>query len=115
MKNARFWVSIHGQPVKLTLEDGIRISHTTGGPNEEGYSYTTRTWRQFWDRVYFTVDTDARDCDGRMCTHTELQANLDHLKSGYFDEKSKIAYPDWNRRSYPHSYQRDYSAEAMGY
>ena len=63
----RFWVHVHGSPVKFTLRGEQVIHLFEGGATEEGYSYT-HTWYCLDEQglPYRAWSTDSSDCDGRM-------------------------------------------------
>ncbi len=117
IETARFWTSISGTAVKLSIRDGESFSIQYGGPTEEGYSYTNETYTRHGSTIACEIDNTARDCDGQFDSHGESMCFLDRLavRKGYYTEYHDgrvILYPDWNHVS---SGQRDYSAERAGY
>lgn len=98
----RFKDSAHGGEVTLTIKPGQTLSHSEGGRTDEGYSYTGTTWKFERGELRCETYTEARDCDGRLDTGGVYFANA--IKANGF--------PDWTHED---SYQRDHSAEAMGY
>lgn len=118
----RFWHYINGSPVKLTLHDGQTIDHYHSEPTDEGYSYSGVSLSYDADSraVYFESSSGGRDCDGRIdhygdlvCPIGKLDANERILKRKHDTIDGEIlAFPDWEKISV---WQRDHSAEAMGY
>ena len=114
MRNARFWVWWHCEWVKLTLEPGQDLSATCGGRHEEGWSYTSKTWRHDGDRVIRETTTNASDCDGRIDFYQDDFCLLENLKAEepFLHEDAEIRVPAWERLS---ASQRDHEAERAGY
>ena len=53
-RNARFWVysgNAEGGWVKLTLKPGQTLTHASGGPCDEGYSYREDSWHHAGDHL----------------------------------------------------------------
>ena len=120
MKRVRFWEFINGDWVRLTLTPGDCIAHRDGGANEEGYRVSWHTW-SYDDNVpcvRYSVDTDARDCDGRCTYRGDFICRLDQLavRANYGKETDSagrvIMLPEWQEMS---EARRDFSAEAAGY
>lgn len=120
---ARFWVVYGGGlAVKIKLRKGQTAYHVDGGPTDEGYSYTTRTWHFDGDGVSLTAFTDARDCDGRIQHHHESYCLLRELAAGYCaanygstehdSDTYSLRFPRWMPVK---ASQRDFAAEAAGY
>ncbi len=118
--NARFWEFVNGDFVKLCLKPGQSITHSHGGPTEEGYSWESHRWQHVGDGVAMLMQSDARDCDGRISHESAYFAPLFQLHDsprilpvdGMTGQLHLIAMPLWTEQN---SSQRDYSAEAMGY
>lgn len=126
--NARFWHYSSGAGyVTLTLRPGKAITIRSGGPTDEGFSYTTETYEYDVDenRIIYTAECNARDCDGPLDRVYISACQLDMLHardlSQVFDasnwpEEHKacagIFMPEWQKLS---SSQRDAYAEAAGY
>ena len=98
---------------EITVEEGgKRISFSSGGPNEEGYSYTVR---EYWAEdgiVYRREITQSKDCDGRIdreCV-TTWDGETYRLDDTVLEYGQPL--PHWERQD---ASQRDYSAEAAGY
>ncbi len=114
---ARFWDWTDGCWVKLSIRPGAALHRTTGGPHEEGYSYTAEQWHHTGTGVRYERYTWGRDCDGRhessaeaYCPLADLAAVLLNSQDGLGTEA--IRRPDWQPGE---SYQRDHTAEAAGY
>ncbi len=130
LPNARFWVYVNDNPVKLTLKPGQSLHYESGGDTDEGwcFEYTDWTYTVEADGPYVTREwcQEARDCDGRIDRTTTHGCPVDGLcvicDSACIEEVVEIgpteddalfvAYPMWNKLECS---QRDRSAEAMGY
>lgn len=121
MHNVRFWVYGPDGWVKLTLKPGRCLTHRSGGPDEEGWSYTTITWSHQGDHLTYEQQTSSQDCDGRMdryhaATATRLEDYYDHHdpKTNEYQQQGRLVGPRpvWEDHE---SSQRDHAAEAMGY
>lgn len=126
--NARLWHYVSGAGyVKLTMRPGESITIRSGGPTDEGYSYTEETYDYDVEAgtVTLTTDTRARDCDGPLDTLHVCSCPIDQLHARsmaeVFDAESwpeehkaaqGIYTPNWQRLS---ASQRDYYAESMNY
>lgn len=110
--------------IVLTDEDPI-LETSSGGPTDEGYSYTETRWALDTDEgtVRCETTTDARDCDGWISHQSDVECHIDDLASldvypdGGDAEASEhgpapFRVPAWREVFYS---QRDYSAEAAGY
>lgn len=108
-----FWHREYGEPPKrVILNEGRHVEFQSGGPHDEGYRYTTVTYEFNGETLFKEVDTEGRDCDGRLDTHTEFTATV--LDGLYDDADPEIKFPLWERQK-KGNYQRDYTAEAAGY
>jgi hypothetical protein len=112
--NANLWLWVdtdYPGPVKFKIKPGKVLDFSTGGRNEEGYSYAYHKYMWTGHRLYQELITDARDCDGQFETHgvwhtTDLHAN----QCQEFDD---IDYPgNWKEVT---TCQRDHEAEKAGY
>jgi hypothetical protein len=112
MAQARFWTDHNGDIVKLKITAGQTLSHSYGGPTDEGYSWTVLTYSFDGKTVTCEWDSDARDCDGRMQHSGLTVCHVDQLASGYVDPDMGVTFPAWQTSE---EHQRDHSAEAMGY
>ncbi len=63
-QTVRFWTMDADSPVRLTLREGAPIRFVTGGPHDEGFSYTHHEYRLEDGRVYSRVYNRSRCCDG---------------------------------------------------
>lgn len=104
-------------PIRVTLNRGDQIQFRSGGQTDEGYSYTTVTYIFDYDEEGDLVliqeyDTEGKDCDGRLDTHSEAIAIT--LDEYWDDEDPEVRYPTWEQMR-KRCYRRDYTAEAMGY
>jgi hypothetical protein len=115
VRNARFWVWHNGGWVKLTMRPGQSIVLTSGGLNDEGYSYSRERFTFNGLTVVVEGVTHARDCDGRMDSYSEHYCGVDDLKAmeAEVDEYGeRPARPHWELGS---CFQRDEQAELAGY
>lgn len=93
----------------VTLDGEDKLYFQQGGPDEEGYRLeSTELWED-GEYVYREISVDARDCDGRITSHTLERAHQDELEA-IGDPGRKV--PRWQvvERN-----QRDFQAEAAGY
>lgn len=111
MTQARFWIFDNGA-VRLKLNAGDSFRHVTGGPTDEGYSYTESFYSFDGKTVIRNYRTQASDCDGRIDRHGVVICALANLSAGYVDAESGVTFPEWRHVKRG---QRDYSAEAAGY
>lgn len=125
MKNARFWVYIHGNPVKITIRPGQSLYWSRGGPCEEGWSRESQHWTHEGESVERSTADTASDCDGTHASYGEYSCPLDRLQSGNApgwiepefptaepDTWTGVVWPAWDEVS---TSQRDQFAEAAGY
>jgi hypothetical protein len=110
-KTAKFWTYVN-EPTKIKLREGQSLTHVSGGPTDEGYSYEVRTWTFDGEFVVVEGAVKAQDCDGRLDTFIKARCHVSKLRGGYVDREASIVYPVWQAVESSH---RDYSAEAMGY
>lgn len=126
--NARFWTSHHGDgedsygDVRLTLRPGQAIEIRSGGPAEEGYSYSREVFEFDGSYVWLHVSNDSRDCDGRMTSERTLRCPVGLLRSHRPEyhtwTESGTVVTHGNPRPYWEEVdgcQRDFTAEAAGY
>jgi len=112
MKNARFWTYANGSFAKITLSEGKKITHVSGGPCDEGYHWERNIWRLEAGVVVREIETRSRDCDGRHDTSNVLTCPVELLTATAPDEYRDVPTPKWETED---SEQRDYTAEAAGY
>lgn len=93
------------EPTKFKV--GTLHDQTEGGPTEEGYDYTTRTYTYDGKQLMMAVIRETSDCDGRLEQYSEYFWSV----GGELTEKGG---PKWTKDP-SKSTQRDYSAEAAGY
>lgn len=111
--NVRFWTWTTAGWVKLTLRPGDRLAAYSGGPDEEGYSYTVETWEYDEEipAIVGQVTTNAQDCDGRLDQRWDGEAteyeDYEDPETGEIVRRLK-----WEKCG---SSQRDHAAEAAGY
>lgn len=91
---ARFWVYSYPGWVRIKLNPGQSLEHVTGGPTDEGYSYTATTWEHCGDHIEMNADWSARDCDGRASSNTDYYCPLDKLEAGESGD-GEYRTPDW--------------------
>jgi len=105
MTNARFKTYANGSDATITLRPGQTLSHSEGGPDEEGYSYSATLYRYDGETVVREITTTACDCDGRLDRYYDQIWPVNGPLNSY-------GYPDWEDLR---AYQRDHFAEAMNY
>ena len=110
-RNARFWLFVHGSPVKLTLKPGQTINHCAGGPTDEGYSYETTQLTHEIDQIKWVAGSIGRDCDGGH-EHFKESSCEPHLLRDREIKDYDFGFPIWSDGE---SSQRDQFAEAAGY
>jgi len=108
--NARFWVVILDEPVKITLTPGQKLHWYKWSPDEEGWSSRYEEFEHDGERVIWRTRTDGVDCDGRLTQYWEGSASLDQLAVS--DLGLGVLQPKWENEK---TSQRDYQAEAAGY
>ncbi len=121
-RNVRFWVwsgSAEGGYVKLTLKPGQSLEWGYCERTDEGWASASTTWTHRGEYLTRESCSDGVDCDGRLSTGYEDEAQemapqLDHFVSGQYRKDGPVLgwAPVWEDVS---AFQRDYSAEAMGY
>lgn len=96
---------------RVILHADRPLTIESGGPTEEGYSYTTEHYEYHRAEGVVTRETDTRalDCDGRLDRRSLSECPLSDLAA---HEHNGTRFPVWRRVE---ANQRDYSAEAMGY
>jgi hypothetical protein len=109
---ARFWIDYKGSAVRLKINEGQTLAFSSGGPTDEGYSWTSEAYNFDGRSVACEWATDARDCDGRMTRTGSAYCDLARLSAGYHDAELNITFPAWENGE---TGQRDYAAEAMNY
>lgn len=115
---ARFWDWCGDGWVKLCIRPGATLTRTTGGPHDEGYSYTAEEWTNVGVGVIRTRETWGRDCDGRYEDGTTAFCPMTHLAARPMDGPDSpsgnagISVPEW---TYTAEHRRDHAAEAAGY
>jgi len=111
LKTVRFWVWHLEGWVKLTLKPDQELSLSWGGPDEEGYSYTSEKYIHEGEQVLYECVIEAQDCDGRLTNFYSSEWDGESVRDeGEDPDVNRI--PKWVKAS---SRQRDYVAEAMGY
>lgn len=113
MKNARFWTWVNDGFVKITLTPGQSLTHESGGPTEEGWWYSSTTWETHDDEhIRRKWSSEARDCDGRMDRYGDDICHVNELMFHDAYSDPTIQLPNWVEER---AYQRDHTAESMGY
>jgi hypothetical protein len=100
--------------VKLTLKPGQRVELKSGGPTDEGYSYTYEVYEYIGDKIFYEYVNEACDCDGPLSRFGQYECDIIQSKDEERDEFGNLLRhrPQWNRLS---CRQRDAYAEAMNY
>jgi hypothetical protein len=117
MRNARFWMYVNRDFVKITLKPNQQLKWGFRKPTDEGYHAEYYIWEHQGNRLVEDLYTESRDCDGKGSSHDVYEFDLFAAKVEFGrvtnDEIGPLLpRPDWQR---VRSSQRDYSAEAMGY
>tara|TARA_R110002012_G_scaffold188945_4_gene356123 strand:+ start:1534 stop:1872 length:339 start_codon:yes stop_codon:yes gene_type:complete len=112
MSNIRFWECVSGSGyVKLTLSPGEKLSWQSGGPNEEGYSYTETRIKYGKDRTLTReIYWCGGDCDGSYESYSDYEAT--RMELGPSPDGRVLMRPVWEEVDFS---QRDYSAEQANY
>lgn len=108
--SVKFWTRYKDSWVRLRLKDNQEVFFTEGGPNEEGYSYSSTVLRREGNVVYREIANISCDCDGRFDCFCKQECSINQLSA--FEVDDGIMVPDWREIDYS---QRDYTAESMGY
>lgn len=121
-REVRFWTYENGGAVRIKLPLGRTLAHSSWARTEEGWSSEWVRWTLMTsdvgaDYVLQEWGSDGVDCDGRLRTGGESMCPVADLEAGYFDEtgfldEERLSYPKWQNAK---RWQRDESAEAMGY
>lgn len=123
-KRVHFWDAVNGDWVKITLEKGQTLIHRKSGYTDEGWFSEETRWSFDEDGTGLSrrIETDGRDCDGRVssylqqwCPLCDIDRGLCFLKQAEDGENfysDEFYRPIWQDQFMG---QRDYSAEAMGY
>ena len=106
----RFWTSINGSPVKISLAEGQRLGWHQHQIHDEGWSSEYTVWEASRGIVTLEAGTDGVDCDGRLSTGYDALCPRYALALG--NDYEGVTYADWQPID---TYQRDYEAEAAGY
>jgi hypothetical protein len=110
----RFWAHENDSPVRLTVSEDRPIHWWYHQLDEEGFTSRAVDWSIENGQLVCESYTRARDCDGLIEYGHKVVCPLADLDNG--NEVDGIAdafYPKWQREDA--GWQRDHSAEAMGY
>lgn len=121
--NARFWFTVNGNAVKLTLRPGESLHYWRGGATDEGWQRVSYSFEFDGDTVTVLCESDGSDCDGRLSSTNELFCPVGLLRMHraimhYWIDGQPVSIPDdYYSPDWQHgrSSQRDYFAEAMNY
>lgn len=119
--NARFWVYLNGDWVKLTLRPGQFIEHREISTDEEGYSaeddhvwrYAPGNCRGLQPLVRYERHLRSRDCDGSYSGYEESACELHRLQTHHVPDEDYPPLPKWEPVGKP--LYRDFTAERAGY
>ena len=112
MINARFWITVHGSPVKITLTEArAALMHFVGGATEEGWSHDISDWSHDGATVSARYSTEGMDCDGRSAQSVEVKCPISELHHNKFDG---LRWPNWDVANAKRT-QRTRLAEQAGY
>ena len=113
--HVRFWTTVHGSPVRLTLRDGDHPEHHQFERTDEGFWARSTSW--CYDRdagiVSREIFTKEQDCDGPLERYVEdfcPIGDLDRVLNDRFTQP--VSVPMWRIVS---RHQRDHFAEAARY
>ena len=98
--------------MKLSIRPGQTLHRDTGGPCDEGYSYTHESWHNAGTGVVYTRDTSGRDCDGHHESGAQAWCPMTDLRAVSSLDGTEPYRPDWQHVV---GHQRDHAAEAAGY
>ena len=108
MRNARFWVMVNGDDVKVTLKPDQVLSHVAGGPCDEGYRYEENKWVHNGQVVSWYNHIDTRDCDGGTIHNGDFVCDITALKRYEVEiDGNLLQFPEWEKIN---RWQRDFSA-----
>jgi hypothetical protein len=96
--------------VLVKLREGQTLHHSRGGSTDEGWSSESNIFSFDGRTVTNEWCTDGCDCDGRLSRGGVSFCTVRELRAGY--SENGVAFPKWQNVG---DYQRDFSAEAMGY
>jgi hypothetical protein len=111
-RRARFWTYTNKGLVRIALRKGKALHHVEGGPDDEGYSYTSTTYSFDGDNVVVESHTRACDCDGPIERGHAIYARLREL-AVIRNEDDTHSFPHWQELQA--GWQRDTFAEQAGY
>lgn len=94
MFNARLWVYINDDFVKLTLRPKQGLTWGKAWRTEEGYASISETFEFDGQEVWHRTDRDGRDCDGRLSTREEETCPLESLQARFLFDR-RISLPEW--------------------
>jgi len=107
------WMDDDANTISLTVTEGKPLILSSGGPTDEGYSYTVEEFALEGDYLHLAQTTKAQDCDGRIEHYSDRRCHKDNLAAHQAHINDTIElFPLWEDCE---SSQRDYSAEAMNY
>ncbi len=110
----RLWVSANGGWVWISLRDGDCLSHSTGGPTDEGWQRRSTEWSRDGDTICESWDSAEKDCDGLYTSDGGRSCGVDDLEGQSFkdDNDEVVTIPRWGDVD---QLNRDHTAEAAGY
>jgi hypothetical protein len=111
--HAVFWTWENDRWLGVHLKYGESITFSTGGTHDEGWTQNGTTYTHDGDVVRLQWWDSGVDCDGRLDRAGESVCALDQLQSREpIDRDLPMRFPEWVSID---EYQRDHSAERMGY
>ena len=119
----RIWVYWRDSYARITLTEGEPVILCTGGPTDEGYSYSSETflYNKQEETLERVVQHWSLDCDGRHEYTGEYVCPVEECcdePMRRIDEKTQHVIETGDMGPYwtpVDQYVRDHSAEAMGY
>lgn len=100
MNFVRFWAwnPETSRPYRVSLRDGNKHVFYTGGPTDEGFSRSWRTFSLDDGVLCFEEYSEGRDCDGNHSFRWIGECPIDPLptiESGYWLDRRKFQIPDF--------------------
>jgi len=110
--NARFWTMNHkGNWVKLTIRPEKPVTIHSFSKHDEGCSWESETYEIDGENLILDYAGGGSDCDGRHRSGGKVICPMDQLKSRK-QWDGELMLPEWKKEE---EWQRDYTAESMGY
>ena len=93
-EKVRFWHYGVNEPVLITIKAGQTLSHTTGGPTDEGWHRDLYQWDFDGEFLRREHVSDGTYCDGRMTDFAECLCHVSQVANGNIDpDVPGLLYP----------------------